>query len=127
MQWQSYGDAERRTKLNHLKHYKPVCQIGKRAYFSRKRITMTKKSIYKFWVTATDKRKPRPLQARGRVVKLVFNCIEYEEAVVVRRNLKAIEHFSYVNVRTTKPNLNHDLNFVKIKCEEDSPEFYKES
>lgn len=78
------------------------------------------------YVTMTDKFMSGWGEARDKINKLVFECKDMTEAMIVEQNAQNRSDQKYINIRSTKPYYNNDRCYVQFKTKEDYPSWYKE-
>ncbi len=79
----------------------------------------------KYYVTMTDKFMSGRGEARGKNNKLVFECKDMTEAMIVEDNANSRTDQKNVNIRSTKPYYNQARNYVQYKTKKDYPSWYK--
>lgn len=78
-----------------------------------------------YYVTMTDKFMSGWGMAKDKINKLVIECENYEEALIVEENAKSRSEMKYVNIRTTKPNYDKNRYFVSLTDKSDYSTWFK--
>lgn len=80
----------------------------------------------KIYVTMTDKFMSGWGMAKGKINKLIFECDNYQEAIIVANNAESRGDQKYINICSKKPHYNSEKYFAQYKTKEDYPAWYKE-
>ncbi|QOV08467.1 hypothetical protein Kirov_268 [Bacillus phage Kirov] len=80
-----------------------------------------------YYVTMTDNCLSGWGDSQGKKNKLVFECENMKEAMIVERNANNRSDMTYVNIRSTKPYYDSDKCFTQFKTKEDYPKWYTEN
>ena len=78
-----------------------------------------------FYVTMTDKFMSGWGPATGKLNKLVFECVDMSEAVIVEQNAQNRSDQKYINIRSTKPYYDPKRCYTQFKTKEDYPRWYQ--
>jgi len=78
-----------------------------------------------YYVTMTDKFMSGWGHSREKNNKLVFECKNMTEAMIVEDNANSRTDQKHVNIRSSKPYYNQARNYVQFKTKADYPSWYK--
>jgi len=80
----------------------------------------------KYYVTMTDSFMSGWGMAKGKINKLIFECDNHQEAIIVANNAENRSDQKYINICMNKPYYNSDRYLVQYKTKKDMPNWYKE-
>ena len=78
------------------------------------------------YVTMTDKFMSGWGMAKGKVNKLVLECKDLHEAMIVEKYAHSRGDMLYINIRDTKPYYNTKYFYTSFKTKEDYPFWYED-
>lgn len=76
------------------------------------------------YVTMTDKFMSGWGSAHNKTNKLVFECENMEQALIVENNAKLRGDMKYININVNKPRYNNQRYYTQFKTIEDYPNWY---
>lgn len=79
----------------------------------------------KIYVSMTDTFMSGWGLSEGKINKLIFECDNYEEAMLVLNKAKNRKEMKYVKVHEKMPNYNESKYFVQIKNKNVYPNWYR--
>ena len=77
-----------------------------------------------YYVTMTDKFLSGWGRAKNKIAKYIYLCNTYLEATIVKNNAELRGDQKNVNIRTTKPNYDHNTHITTIKDKKANPNWY---
>ena len=63
--------------------------------------------------------------SKGKINKLIFECDNYEEVMIVLNKAKNRKEMKYIKVHDKMPKYKENKYFVQIKNKNDYPNWYK--
>ena len=79
----------------------------------------------KYYVTMTDTFMSGWGHAKGLTNKLVFECANYDQALIVANNAESRTDQKYVNICSNKPYYSKSRHYTQYKTISDYPNWYK--
>jgi len=79
----------------------------------------------KVYVTMTDKFMSGWGHAQGLTNKLIFECVDMDEAFIIEQNANHRTDMKYINICITKPYYNKNRYYAQLKTIVDYPNWYK--